>query len=159
MKPTRTIYDGPTFFHGAPNLRDESIDLVQWGKIPIPMKIASICMNVGLRTLYMWVDDGNVQPATIGPQRMLRLGDMPQTARCQWIERAFSPTTLPESENYLFRANELLATGMFDHQRLHYLVNIGEIIREVLPGGGHRYPFWGMEKNLAKQLREKHLYS
>lgn len=152
------IYDGPTLYHGAPNLRDGSVDLATWGEVPIPTFMVAEILQVNIRSIYLWLREGLMETAMMGGKTQIRLKALPQTARCQYIERIFVPEEMHRSENYLYTPKQMRHGDIMNTGKLHWHGAKGNMVREKLPGGGYRYPHWGMEKHLALYIRTQYLF-
>lgn len=151
---------GPTVHELTPDLRDGSPDLAQWGEILIPHAAAARLMNCAVANIRHLMDGGRIERVYVLYGRsQVRLGVLPETARCLYIEQLFqdslkTKTPLHESVNWLYKPSDIMSLLGISKVTFHRQTHAGKFHRELMPGGGYRYPHWGMPPDIANRLRK-----
>ena len=153
------ISETPIHWYGLPDLRDGSIDLKQWGPIPVESWHARSMLRLSPTSMTKMIAGDLVDTGWFFGRERILLGSLPQTARCFYIEQLFMPDTIHESQNYLYAQSDIRAALGISPKTIYNKVNTGRMVREMLPNGGFRYPHWGMEEGMAIKVRELYLNS
>ena len=148
------VKKGPTVWVGLPDLRNNSHDLIRWGKLPVPMYQAGICMNITHQTIQNHVKKARLISIHRFGKPHIRLEDLPQTARCAFIEHIFREDV--SMDNILHKADDLSIGLEMDRQVISNLGRKGVLIREYMPGNIPRYPHWGLEDN-SKEIMQNYV--
>lgn len=151
------ISDSPIHFYGLPDLRDGSLDLKTWGTLPVERWHARTLLNVTAQNFSRILKEDLIEKCYVLGRERVMLRGLSQTARCLYIEQVFMPDHLPDSQNFLYKQSDIRGAMGCTPKHIYNLVNTGRMIREMLPGGGFRYPHWGMTSRMAIKVREHFL--
>ncbi len=147
---------GPSVWHGIPDLRDGSVDLMLWGELPVMMGHAATAMNVDFATITNMINAGTLQTKYVLGRRFIKLSAMPQTARCAYIEFVFKPNVVPHSKNVLYRSRTVSrALGVWRQTVRRWSLD-GILVKETLPNGAVRYPLWGIPRDYKEPVMAEH---
>ena len=133
---------GPTVWHGLPDLRDLSHHVSPWSNLPIPCWHVGRLFDVASRRVYEMIENNQVETVNVLGRRSIKLGSLPQTARCQYIEHLFRDRL--SMDNTLHRARLLYDALDLNKDSLRRMFDQGMVEREYLPTGSPRYPHWGL---------------
>ena len=151
------IAETPIHWYGLPDLRDGSMDLKTWGLLPVERWLARTMLNLSPAAFRLIMRDGKIDMIDVMGRNRILLRGLPQTARCFFIEQVFMPESIKESQNYLYKQGQIRkALNGCTAKKIYWLVDSGQMVRELMPGGGFRYPHWGMEESLAIKVRDIH---
>ena len=143
---------GPTVWHGLPDLRDKSKDLTLWSGLPVPCWHVAHLLGLRKPNVYKMISEGVVEATEVLGRRCIKLGSLPQTARCQYIEHLFRDYLVPD--NILHRSKTICAAMRITRKGLKVLYDTGQIEREYLPTGSPRYPHWGLTVHAQREVAE-----
>ena len=152
MKPY--VIRGPVAWQGLPDLRDMSHQSKTsvWRYLPIEIPDAALLMNVHTTTVRRWVQKGYLDAVQFFSKSCVHLGGLPQTARCQCIERMFRPDE--RVLNVLFTVQELQTALHMSESNIMYKKREGEFLTETLPNQHTiRFPMWGFPETVQKRLQ------
>lgn len=153
---TKTI--GPTIHEGLPDLRDGAPPDRMWYMTPVPCRMLKHLMGLSKAAVYRMLTRGDLTVATIFNTKYVRLGELPQTVRCYYVELLFNPEALFESENIIYRPNTILKATGISKRMLYYNIKTGRIKVEYLPSGRYIYPHWGLKEEWKDDVRDQYFY-
>lgn len=150
--PPIYIEPTPVVWHNLPDLRDFAKDVRQWENVAVNLWEVQFLCNATRSSVYRMIKNPGVFTRTAFGRPAVRLGQLPQTARCQYIEHKFREEI--SIANRLHTGTELAEVLEVPKKSLLYLFRNGMVRREIPPALHARYPHWGLPDSMQRAVEE-----
>lgn len=142
----------PVVWRGLPDLRDRSKDLALWQDVSVSFWQVQFLCNASRQSVHRMVNDTRIYQRKAFGRPAILLGELSQTARCQYIEHLFRGEV--SIANRLHRGQELADVLEVPKKSLLKLFRGGDILREYPPLLRPRYPHWGLPDSMQRAIED-----